>query len=296
MAGLCTVLHTNAMQFSMRLLLLGGMCCAVFAACASDRAAAPKNAEAGPTSASQTNDAGTPQEPINGPALLAEAQTALAAGNPALARRLAQSAARDPAVAAPAGLVTAESHLLDDGDLDAAEKAMGPSLQVQPMPRPTGVLLARLREAQGRRDEAQAVLSGLAQGDPKDPWPHERLASLALTDASVAQAGGQPAVAKECFQRAASHFVAARTLSEDSPALAMGEARALEGADDMAGAEKALKRLLTLLPDGGVGHAQLAAFYERHGKKAAAKREREAAGDAAAPHKRKLRPLLPSKR
>lgn len=277
----------HVLRRSWSAVLLSGVC-----ACASSSSnrTAPVPAPAPPPAAPVAPAA--PAE--DGAALMKDAQDALTLGQHALARAHAERALGLPAFAVDAGLLVAQSHLQDDGDLAAAEKALAPGLAAKDVRAQS--VLARIREVQGNAAEARTLLEALAALQPPLPDAHERLASLAMTEAAQAHARGDKAAARAAFNRALVHFGAARASGTDAPALAVGESRAREGLGDVAGAEAALRRLVDLMPGEPSPHLQLAAFHERHGQKERAATERRLAGEEARSGPRRLRPLQPSAR
>ncbi|MEW5855345.1 MAG: tetratricopeptide repeat protein [Myxococcota bacterium] len=246
-----------------------------------------KRADAHPTPPPAAPDAGAPQQDF-----LTPAQAALTAGEHARARELLRSAAAQPGAGALPFILLAESHLSDDGDLVASEKALTEALTREPQNGRALFLMARVRETQGRGAEAEELYVKSVTGNPPQPDAHERIGSLALWQAALARRAGDEDGAVRAYARAVSALEAARAASGDKPAYALGEAQAREGLGDVAGAEAALKRLVALSPEATEPHARLADFYERHGEPEKARKERELSGVAAP---RKLRPLKPSR-
>ncbi|MBI5496336.1 MAG: tetratricopeptide repeat protein [Deltaproteobacteria bacterium] len=211
------------------------------------------------------------------------------------ARPLLEHALADRALAPVAGRLLAESHLSEGGDLVAAEAALTVAAGAAPQDPDVAATLARLRQAQGRYAEAHAALRALAAARPGDAAVHESLASVALTLATLANARGDAADRTAWATRAAEDFREARRDAGDLPAYAAGEARALEMAGNLAGAEAALLHAVELGGDAPAARVTLMEFYERTGQRQKADAERRKAGDAAAPQKRRLRPLPPSR-
>lgn len=232
--------------------------------------------------------------PVDAPALIREARAAMDQGDHGRARTLLAQAATVPQSRVAASVMAAESHLLDDGDLKAAQEDLQAALTQSPEDADALLMMARVKEAQGLSNEAQALYVRVSSARPQDGAVAERLASLSLTLATQALLAKDDAGAKAAAQRAVEAFEKARGISGDKPAYALGEARARELLGDLAGAETALRHLLELSGNAPGQHVMLVDFFERHHQQAKADKERKTAGTEATPQKRKLRPLQPS--
>jgi Tfp pilus assembly protein PilF len=194
-----------------------------------------------------------------------------------------------------AQVLLAESHLSDDGNLAAAEEALVLAVSLEPHHPKAAYWMGRLRETQGRPDEATSHYEvALAFGAPAADVL-ERLVALAMGKTAQVSANGDPKTVHAYHARTVELFGKLREAAGDKPAYLLGEARTREAMGDFKGAEAVLQQLVALQPDGGGPHATLAEFYTRHGDKLRAQQERTLAGEAAAPKTRKLRPLRPSR-
>jgi tetratricopeptide (TPR) repeat protein len=221
--------------------------------------------------------------------LLAQGQALLDRGEHAQARPvLLQAESLGPDRLTPA-LLLARSHLEDDGDLAAAEAAVGRAQTASPGAPAAHFLLGRIREGQARWADAHAQYAAVVAAEADHGLAHERLASVSLVMAQQARAAKDEPGAKRWLEDAVQGFLRAREVAGDRPAYALGESQAREALGDHAGAEAALQRWLAQEPEAPGAHLALASFYERRGSPQRAAAARAAAGSP--PAKRKLRPL-----